>query len=109
MMCAPRSQVWLAAAAGLLLLICSLIGSGQEPQPKAKAGNGLRPLYYGEKTCAICHSFPKPEDAHGLPPMVCRCNEAIIWEREDKHRLAYTKVFNPGGRGDQIVKLLHYS
>jgi Cytochrome c554 and c-prime len=108
MMCASRSQVWLAAA-GLLLLVCSLIGSGQEQQPKAKPGDGPRALYYGEKTCAGGHSFAKPEDVRGPPPIVCRCNEAIIWEKEDKHRLAYTNVFNPGGRGDQIVKLLHYS
>ena len=107
MMCACRGQIWPVAAAGLLLLVCSLIGSGQEQQPKA--ANGPRPLYYGEQTCAGCHSLAKPEDARGLPPIVCRCNEAIIWEKEDKHRLAYTNVFNPGGRGDQIVKLLHYS
>jgi hypothetical protein len=70
---------------------------------------GPKPLYTGVITCSGCHSLKKPEETKGPPPIVCRCNEALIWGDKDKHNLAYTNLFLSDGRGAQMIKLLNYS
>ncbi|HEV3446660.1 MAG TPA: multiheme c-type cytochrome [Gemmataceae bacterium] len=109
----PRmSSIWLIGA-GFMAFAYFFAASGLGQQSKTaddkQKTDGPKPLVYGVKTCAGCHSLANPNDTRGLPPVLCRCNEALIWDKEDKHKLAYTNVFKPGGRGEQIVKLLNYS
>jgi hypothetical protein len=100
-----------------LILLCLLWCSAEQArgqQPKGGNANqkpkeALKTVFYGVVTCAGCHSQKRPEDTKGLPPVLCRCNEALTWSDFDKHKVAYTNVFKPGGRGEQMKKLLHYT
>jgi hypothetical protein len=87
---------------GLTVLTCALGGRGLGQEPKANPGANKKPttLYFGVSACANCHTNP-PTDS---PPLLCRCNEILVWKKEDKHKDAYTNLFKE--RAQQMVKIL---
>src|SRR5438128_760781 len=75
---------------GFAALAVGLGASGSGQQPKAPAGNeapkgGPTKTYYGLDACYDCHSKSDPAQLKP-PPVLCRCNEILIWEKGDKHR-----------------------
>jgi Cytochrome c554 and c-prime len=103
-------------SAGIIVLVFlgwwfAASGWGQQPNKSSEPGGakGNQPVYYGASTCADCHSLDDPKKVRGLPPILCRCNEFPIWDKKDKHKLAYTNLFKPDGKGEQMRKLLGYS
>ncbi len=101
-----KQQAWLVGIVGLAVLTCSLGVRGLAQQPKVNPGTEKRPrptlLYFGVSACANCHT--NPENYKDSPPLLCRCNETVIWKKEDKHKDAYTNLFKD--RAQQMVKIL---
>lgn len=80
------------------------------PKAKAKADPGTKatPLYYGVAACNNkgCHGGDPPKVWLKGKELLCRCDEANIWESSDKHGDAYKAL--TGERGKQMAKLLGY-
>jgi hypothetical protein len=92
-------------ACALVVLCCWPAVEAQEK--KGPAGGGeklLRKAYYGVSGCTQrgCHAEEKERDLK--EELLCRCNEATIWNKGDKHADAY-KVLT-GERGQQMLKFL---
>jgi hypothetical protein len=69
----------------------------------AAQGTDVKRFYYGVSSCKDCHSKEKepPED------YLCRCTEARVWSKEDKHAFAYKAL--EGERGQRMQALLGYN
>jgi hypothetical protein len=91
-------------ALGVAMIACWRAASGgaQEAKPEAKDKPKAGPtkVYYGAALCADCHS-----KGTQLKDPVCLCKEYPIWDKKDRHKLAY-KVLE-GERGQRIGKLLN--
>lgn len=101
-----RKLLGILGLIGLTLVVCRLgaLGYGQQPRPKANIEKaGPTQLYFGVEACINCHSKKDPAELKP-PPVLCRCNEVLIWEKGDKHRDAYKNLLGPRGR--QIAQLL---
>jgi hypothetical protein len=61
--------------------------SALSQQPKTDAGAKPTPLYAGVSACRKCHT--SSDQIKDAPPELCRCTEIPVWEKEDKHHLAY--------------------
>jgi hypothetical protein len=101
--------MWMRNAAAALALVLALIvcwfgavGGAEQAKPgeDAKRKAGPTKVYYGAALCADCHS-----KGTQLKDPVCLCKEYPIWEKKDRHPLAY-KVLE-GERGQSIGKLLN--
>ncbi|HLJ97573.1 MAG TPA: multiheme c-type cytochrome [Gemmataceae bacterium] len=101
-----KMQFWLVAIVGMAVLtgFMSVPGLGQQPKanPGAEKKAGPTLLYFGVAACRNCHT--NPDNLKDSPPLLCRCNEVVIWEKEDKHKDAYKNLSGP--RGQQMAKLL---
>jgi hypothetical protein len=90
--------------AGSVLLLAALAfflgdrGHGSQ-QPAGKADPGPTKLYFGIAACTPCHTQPTATE-----PLLCRCTEAAIWEKEDKHKDAFTVL--QGERARRMGELL---
>ncbi len=62
----------------------------QAPAEKSKG----RPtkMYFGSSECARCHRTPLPNEP---APLLCRCTEVVVWEKDDKHRDAFRVLGEP--------------
>lgn len=100
-----QKQLGIAGTIGVVALVCGLGATGQAPQPKAAGGNkaGLTKSYFGSDQCYDCHNKTDVSKLK-IPPILCRCNEVLIWEKADKHKDAYKNLLGP--RGQQMLKLL---
>src|SRR5262249_6133415 len=78
-------------------------GLGQAPKadpPRGATKGDLKPAYFGVKACAGgCHDQKEPQAG-----ALCRRNESVIWQREDKHGKAYEVL--TGKRADKMRELL---
>lgn len=56
--------------------------------------------YKGSGTCTGCHSVTKENPRNGFPNAVkfIKLNESEIWEKEDKHSIAYKQLDSERGR-----------
>jgi hypothetical protein len=84
-----------------------LIGQGaaKDDPPAPKGGitaTPLEPLVEGDNVCGNCHTAGKPPEHKGILPL-CRCNEQLFWEHNDKHQDAYTVL--DGKRAKDINRL----
>jgi hypothetical protein len=80
-----RKLLFGAGLLGCAVLAWGLASSrGGQSKGGAQAG-GPTPGYFGVSACVNCHTKPPP----GAPPLLCRCIEAEIWDKEDKHKNAY--------------------
>jgi hypothetical protein len=70
--------------------------SGPAKAPAAKAS--ATPIYYGTSACVDCHTKGMTN------PVLCRCTEVLIWEKEDKHKDAYKVLL--GERSKRMGELL---
>jgi hypothetical protein len=100
-------KLWPVYIFGLAALLSGMEPSVRGQRPKA-VGNqqekpGLSKLYFGVDTCINCHSKKDPSELKP-PPILCRCNEVLTWEKADKHKDAYKNLLGP--RGLQMAKLL---
>src|SRR5947209_12410957 len=99
-----------AGLLGLSLLIVFLSvahGPGQQTpgaETARKPGAVKTKLYFGVSECTTCHS--NPDLYKNAPPNLCTCDEATIWQKQDKHKDAYVNLFKERGR--QIAALLKY-
>lgn len=82
---------WLSCFALLVamgwVLSVSRVGLSKQPKPKdedTKNGKSPTRFYFGAEACVECHS-----DGAKRRPVLCRCTEVAIWEKFDKHPLAY--------------------
>jgi hypothetical protein len=101
-----HSQLPVAGLIGLVALVGGAGTIGRAQQPKVAGGSekaGLSKFYFGVESCVSCHSKNDPSELKP-PPVLCRCNEALVWEKGDKHRDAYKNLLGP--RGQQMAKLL---
>lgn len=90
----------LPTCSGLIgLLLTSLAPAlcrAQEPRVDAPT-----PLVFGQRYCAQCHSHPENYKAESV---ICRMNEASIWQTKDKHKNAFAVLSDK--RGVQMGKIL---
>src|SRR5947209_19755594 len=99
-----RGRFLVAAAVSLASLGWCWIGPGfGDPQQGGAAGAGQTAgptkLYFGVAACVDCHS-----KGTNIPDAVCSCKEVQIWEKEDKHKNAYTVLM--GDRAKRMGELL---
>ncbi len=100
-----RKQLWVAGLLGCAALAWCVVGSSRGSQAKGGAqadkpkGNPT-PLYFGVSACVSCHTQPPA----GAPPLLCRCNEWGIWDKSDKHKIAYTVL--QGERAKRMGEIL---
>jgi hypothetical protein len=109
-----RSWMWMSVLAGAALVIELLLGDwsgrgqGQEAQ-HSQAALGVaksRPLASPSTTCRGCHDQDRtnsyrPEE---LAALTSRMTESPIYERADKHQIAFARLTNERSRN--MVKLL---
>jgi mono/diheme cytochrome c family protein len=78
----------------------------EKPGPGKK--EGPTPMYYGVAHCANpgCHGGSKPKVWLPGKEIICRCIEAIDWDKKDKHADAYNVLTR--ARGQQMAKILGY-
>jgi hypothetical protein len=86
--------------------VWTLCGSIQGQPPKGEGGAehvkaGLTKVFFGTEHCQYCHEkapmkWPKP--------LLCRCTEFMIWDKQDKHQYAYKVLLEE--RGQQMAKIL---
>jgi hypothetical protein len=78
-----------------------------QEKEKGKA-ESLPYLYYGVAACSNpgCHGGNPPTKWLKDKPLLCRCSEAIDWDKKDKHADAYNVL--TGARGKQMAKILGY-
>ena len=111
-----RAAIDLRRAALILLVLAGacypgwlVVGSFAEP-PAAKGKDDKpitkTPLHLGASSCsnAGCHGGTPP--AKWPLPLLCKCDEYNIWEKEDKHADAYNVLL--GARGKRMGELLRY-
>lgn len=101
-------QRWTVAGILGFAVLALLLGNPDKTSLPAadaqeKNADGPTKLYFGVSACRTCHTNPPPLKA-GDPPLLCRCNEAPIWEEKDKHKNAF-KVLGEE-RGKQMGKIL---
>ena len=94
---------WLLGA--LAVAVGSVLASAFAHAPAAAdaaQGSDVKRFYYGVNSCMDCHSKEKeqPED------YLCRCTEALVWSKQDKHAFAYKAL--EGERGRRMQALLPY-
>lgn len=72
-----------------------------QPKPGANASS-LPVLYFGKKACATagCHESTQKADEN----LVCKCNELTIWDKNDKHGIAFEAL--KGELGQRMLKKL---
>jgi hypothetical protein len=94
---------------GAALVIWGQAAYGDDkPAPPACAAKlpvtPLEPLVQGASRCGTCHTAPKAPEGQGVPPL-CRCNEQLIWQHNDKHQDAYAVLL--GERAKRMNRLLN--
>lgn len=97
----PTGSSWMVI---LLTTLAPALASAQGLPPAANGGAerpGPTPLIFGQRYCAQCHAHPENYKAESV---ICRMNEASVWQSKDKHRNAFAVLTNP--RGLRIGKLL---
>lgn len=101
---------WRIAALSLVVLFGAIAAMANEQAQKRKTedapSSGPTPLYFGVEACQECHSKNNRNEARGGRAILCECNEATIWRTHDKHKDAYTNLFEE--RGKQMIRLLGY-
>src|SRR5207248_8151927 len=80
-------------------------GAAFPQQPKANASGKPTPVYAGISACRRCHT--SSDQIKDAPPELCRCTEIPIWEKEDKHHLAYAAL--DGERAKEMGRLLGWN
>jgi hypothetical protein len=101
-----RSRRWrLLTRSGLIVVLLTSLTpapcQAQELRAAAPNGDAPTPLIFGERYCAQCHAHPENYKAESV---ICRMNEATIWEAKDKHKNAFAVLSDP--RGVQMGKIL---
>jgi len=81
--------------AGLGSLGVVLAAPGQDQPRQAPAQ--VEKLTVSAKECAVCHASPE-KYADDRNQLICGMNEASVWEREDKHKDAYSALLGPRGQ-----------
>ncbi len=76
-------------------------------KPEAKA-DSLPLMYYGVAACSNpgCHGGNPPKNWIADKGLICRCIEALDWDKRDKHAEAYNVL--TWQRGKQMSKILGY-
>jgi hypothetical protein len=111
---------WKLAAAGLLCYGAlawyfggDVLAQRKDAEKGKEGRKKLETVYYSESSCANkgCHGGEPPakwlEGDDGKPlGLLCRCTEADIWNKNDKHADAYNVLTK--ARGKQMAKLLKY-
>ena len=69
--------------AGVLLSVLASRATSQAPAKAQAGGEKPTPIFFGVSACIDCHSKGMTN------PVLCRCTEVLIWEKDDKHRDAY--------------------
>jgi hypothetical protein len=56
-----------------------------------KGESNATPLYFGVSQCSFegCHGDKEPRKFNPEKPIVCKCNEVTIWQKSDKHSVAF--------------------
>ncbi len=83
-------------------------GDKKGEAPAAKGGTSATPLYYPVSACSNpgCHGGSPPKKWLKDKDLLCRCDEAVEWEKTDKHADAYKGL--TGARGKQMARILGY-
>lgn len=90
----------IAIAAGCAL--ASNRGSAQEREKAAEKSEPRSvPFIVRATSCEQCHAQPNKYNAEDV---ICRMNESLTWDRNDKHRKAFAVLQTP--RAEQMGKLL---
>src|SRR5262245_4797216 len=86
-------------AYALVACFCRPVVEAQERTgPADDGGRLLRKAYYGVTGCTQrgCHAEEKERDLKD--ELLCRCNEATIWNKSDKHADAYEVLTRERGQ-----------
>jgi Cytochrome c554 and c-prime len=100
-----RTLVGAFFSVGGILCLLAAWSFGKAPGAQAqsaKPDKGPTPRYYGVAACTACHAAKTPDEVRQFRPLLCRCNEALIWKEKDKHKDAYTMLL--ADRGRRIAK-----
>jgi hypothetical protein len=110
---------WKLAAAGLAAYAAfawyfggEVVGQrravAQEKEKPAVKKDGPTPMYFGVAACNNkgCHGGEPPAKWIKDKDLLCRCVEAMDWDKKDKHADAYRVLTGP--RGQQMARILGY-
>lgn len=88
----------LAGCLSLLAPVGAFVQEGPKKELLNQGGDSPTKSFFGVSLCKKCHE-PGTKD-----PFLCKCDEVITWEKEDKHKNAF--VVLSGKRAQDIGKSL---